>query len=178
MEIFRWVKPESISFFPAYACASIPINIGLNPPIFASDIPQELKIYLIMVLGKHVPIWHLQPQNSIKFSPSFLFSSKLIEQSWIKQEEKEVEWPSNSKKKKKKTTITITRTWKILGPLIILSSKTAQRSLRKYTVSFLLEETHIKGNHNSSSVIRRQLNGSTEKPMKVKVLRHKPRAWK
>ena len=37
--------------------------------------------------------------------------------------------------------------------------------------------THIERNNNTSSVISRQLNGSTEKAMKVKVLWHKSRAY-
>ena len=56
MEIFRGVKPEAISLFSANTCASIAINIGLNSPFFASDVPQKLKVQFIMVLLMHVPI--------------------------------------------------------------------------------------------------------------------------
>lgn len=44
MEIFRRIEPEVVSFFPAHVGASVAINIGLNPPIFASDVTQELKV--------------------------------------------------------------------------------------------------------------------------------------
>jgi hypothetical protein len=60
MEIFWGIKPEIVSLFSANASASITINIGLNPPIFASDVTQELKIDFIVLLLKHITIWHLQ----------------------------------------------------------------------------------------------------------------------
>lgn len=56
MEILSRIKPETISFLSANAGASIAINIGLNPPIFASNVSQKLKIYFIMVLLIHVTI--------------------------------------------------------------------------------------------------------------------------
>ena len=56
MEIFRGVKPEAISLFSANTCASIAINIGLNSPVFASDVPQKLEVQFIMGLLIHVPI--------------------------------------------------------------------------------------------------------------------------
>lgn len=63
MEIIRRIEPEIVSFFSAYACASIAINVGLNPPVSASDVTQELKINLIMVPLEHITIWHLYPQG-------------------------------------------------------------------------------------------------------------------
>lgn len=63
MEIIRRIKPEIVSLFSADAGASIAINISLNPPIFASNITQELKVYFIMILLKHVTIWHLQTKS-------------------------------------------------------------------------------------------------------------------
>lgn len=56
MEIVRGIEPETVSLFSAYASASIAINIGLNPPVFASDVTQELKIDFIVVLLKHITI--------------------------------------------------------------------------------------------------------------------------
>ena len=90
MEIFRWVKPEPISFFPAYVCASIPINIGLNPPIFASYIPQELKIYLVVVLRKHVSIWHLKTITNLTQSKLNEQIHELNEATIISQQELEI----------------------------------------------------------------------------------------
>lgn len=63
MEIIRRIKPEIVSLFSSDAGASIAINISLNPPIFASNITQELKVYFIMILLKHVTIWHLQTKS-------------------------------------------------------------------------------------------------------------------
>lgn len=44
MEIFRRIEPEVVSLFPSHVGASIAINIGLNPPILASNVTQELKV--------------------------------------------------------------------------------------------------------------------------------------
>ena len=59
MVIFCGVEPEIVSLFSANVGTSIAINIGLNPPIFASDVTQKLKIDFIMVLLKHITIRHL-----------------------------------------------------------------------------------------------------------------------
>lgn len=59
MEILRGIKPQAISLLPAPAGASIAINISLNPPVFAPNVPQELKVNLIMVLLEHLGVRHL-----------------------------------------------------------------------------------------------------------------------
>ena len=56
MEIICRVKPQTISFLSANVGATIAINIGLNPPVFASNVPQKLKVDFIMVILEHVTI--------------------------------------------------------------------------------------------------------------------------
>lgn len=60
MEIFGWVEPEVTSLLPSNSSAPISIDIGLNPPLSASYIPQELEVQLIMGLLKHIAVRHLQ----------------------------------------------------------------------------------------------------------------------
>ena len=47
---------EHIFLPSANVGSSITINIGLNPPAFASYVSQELKVYVIMVLLIYVAI--------------------------------------------------------------------------------------------------------------------------
>lgn len=56
MEILCWIEPKIVSFFSAQMCASVAVYIRLNPPFFASNIPQKLKINLVMILLIHVSI--------------------------------------------------------------------------------------------------------------------------
>ena len=47
------VKPKIVSSLSANAGTYIAINIGMNSPIFASDVTQDLKIYFLMFLEYH-----------------------------------------------------------------------------------------------------------------------------
>ena len=57
--IFGRIKPQIISFFSPKVGAAISVNVGLNPPILASDIPQKLKINFIVSLLINVSVRHL-----------------------------------------------------------------------------------------------------------------------
>lgn len=56
MEIICGIKPETISFLPANIGTTIAINVCLNPPVFASNVPQELEVDFIMVILIHVTV--------------------------------------------------------------------------------------------------------------------------
>lgn len=60
VEIVGGIEPEIISLFSADADASIPVNIGLHPPIFASDVSQEFEIDFVMTFLEYIAIWHLK----------------------------------------------------------------------------------------------------------------------
>lgn len=86
MKVIGRIKPEAMSLFPAYAGASIAIDISLNPPIFSPNVTQELKINLIVVFLEHIAIGHLCNQRTSKLLITLKFT-KLLSRSISNQAE-------------------------------------------------------------------------------------------
>ena len=78
VEVSCWIEPHVELFLSTRPHASIPIDVGLKHPLLPLLVPQQFEVYLVVVVGVHVRIWHLRGTTpfQLEINHVFFFSEK------------------------------------------------------------------------------------------------------
>lgn len=63
MRFLGGIEGDEVALLPAAGGAAIAVDIGLDPPVFPSHVAQELKVQLVVCVGKYVAIGCLRSFN-------------------------------------------------------------------------------------------------------------------